>query len=380
MGIGNGYTVWVLGAGFSKALGGPLLADLFRPRSVEDDLVAFPKDQYPYLAWDLCLSRLFCEIGKSEGRWADAEGLLAYVDSAHRDADDRKKKILRLMFNRMKTQIPGKTLTDVDFKFARARFLATPVAIRRALAAECSAFMDETHDNDEIWQPYRAWSRTLDPLRDTVISFNYDLVLDRLSSDRHSKIRVLMPNECIEAHDRWEVPPAVVPVLKLHGSVDWVENGEEMVERSNVREILMKEEGIPFVAAPGRSKQEAVESLDPLWRVAKSRLGSADTLVIIGYGFPPSDTRARMAIQNAFGGGAGTTSDIRRIEVVLGPDTSRPEARRVHSLLEAMDHHRRPVSTYEEADADRPNKLYFKVRPLWAHDFIFDYQRRTRER
>jgi hypothetical protein len=102
--------------------------------------------------------------------------------------------------------------------------------------------------------------------------------------------------------------------------------------------------------------------------------------VILGYGFPASDTFARMAIHEAFGDGRGTTSDIRRIEVVLGPDTGRPEARRVHSLLEAMDHRRRIVSTYAEAEANRDETLYFKVHPLLAHDFIFDYQSLTQQR
>jgi hypothetical protein len=36
MAIGQGRTVWILGAGFSKSLGGPLLIDLFRQRRYED--------------------------------------------------------------------------------------------------------------------------------------------------------------------------------------------------------------------------------------------------------------------------------------------------------------------------------------------------------
>ena len=36
MAIGGGKTVWILGAGFSRALGGPLLADLFRPETYQE--------------------------------------------------------------------------------------------------------------------------------------------------------------------------------------------------------------------------------------------------------------------------------------------------------------------------------------------------------
>jgi hypothetical protein len=70
-----------------------------------------------------------------------------------------------------------------------------------------------------------------------------------------------------------------------------------------------------------------------LWTKARRAPSDAEALVVLGYGFPATDTNARIEIQSAFlSGSAG--DDVRRIDVVLGPDTNRPEARRVHALLE----------------------------------------------
>jgi hypothetical protein len=66
---------------------------------------------------------------------------------------------------------------------------------------------------------------------------------------------------------------------------------------------------------------------------------------------------------------------------VLGPDTSKPEVRRVHALLEGFKGPRSVVVAPEKVP---PRGLYqigaLFIRPhyLWAEDFIFDYGQRTK--
>jgi hypothetical protein len=79
--------VWVLGAGFSKPLGGPLLRDLFRMEARGSALLLYPEKLYPGLArtlWDV--QRIFNRgrEGRSN-RWSDAESFLATVDAAYRN-------------------------------------------------------------------------------------------------------------------------------------------------------------------------------------------------------------------------------------------------------------------------------------------------------
>ncbi len=336
----NRHTVWLLGAGFSRAFGGPLLDDLFRPRHWLDDDLVFPAKLYPALSGDLYLSRLFCETGKAEGRWRDAEEFLAFVDAAHRNDAGLGKDIMRLMFDRMSSSgsiSPAKTGMK-GFDYSHARFLTSAVPVRRALAAECAAFLRDLDGKEEIWHPYRKWASSLDPQWDTVISFNYDRVLEELAADHKSKLKILLPCECPKVPDDQTKPPLdVVPVLKLHGSVDWKKNDSEEIVQGDWKAILADENASPFIAAPGRSKQDAVEEqLVPLWEQAKRALKEAQALVVLGYGFPTTDTKARTEIQTAFAAQPIVLDTTRRIDVVLGPDTNRPEARRVESLLETF--------------------------------------------
>ena len=45
--MGQGDVVWILGAGFSKPLGGPLLVDLFAPNAIQEMEAQFPPETYP---------------------------------------------------------------------------------------------------------------------------------------------------------------------------------------------------------------------------------------------------------------------------------------------------------------------------------------------
>jgi hypothetical protein len=374
MSIEGKRTVWLIEAGFSRSLGGPLFADLFRPRFQGDDEQVFPPEQYPTLARDLYVSRLHFNGGKEEGWWRDAEDFLSFLDSAYRNVSGPKKGMLQMIAKRVRSQIPeGKKAGPVSY--AHAWFLSSSVAVRRALAAECSAFLLDLDDKDECWIPYDKWAESLGQ-DDAVISFNYDLVLEKLAAKRGSKLKVLLPSECPGGGS--PLPEDVVPVLKLHGSVDWKRDKDGPVVRGDVKEILVFEMEAPFIAAPGRSKQDAVLELGPLWTYAKWALKHAKALVVLGYGFPATDTRARVEIQTAFTSGS-SGRDIRRIDLVVGPDTSRPEVQRVRALLEAFRGREPLVVAPEKVRPENGGALYVKTHHLLAEDFIFDYVQRTRD-
>jgi len=192
MAVGNGNTVWILGAGFSCSLGGPLLADLFRPRAIEDDEALFPKDKYPNLSRDLNMTRcLFC-AGQDEGRWDNAEQFLSYMDGAYEPNRGHQRTIVMNLEHRLLAHpgnhlplypsiYPGQTLAEVYQRIAR-----------RAFAAQIAEFLRDIDDEDERWRPYKQWCSTLEPNRDTIITLNYDLVLEKLDGTR---LCIVMPNE-----------------------------------------------------------------------------------------------------------------------------------------------------------------------------------------
>src|SRR4051794_16114286 len=55
-------------------------------------------------------------------------------------------------------------------------------AAKRIMAAECSAFLIDTDLKSEKWSPYMQSARELDA-NHTIITFDYDLVLDRLAKE-----------------------------------------------------------------------------------------------------------------------------------------------------------------------------------------------------
>ena len=75
-------TVWILGAGFSKGLGGPLIQDLLAHREEKVLESFFPKNVYGEAAKDLFKVRLFFNYGLELHYWDHAEHFLDLVESA----------------------------------------------------------------------------------------------------------------------------------------------------------------------------------------------------------------------------------------------------------------------------------------------------------
>jgi hypothetical protein len=384
MSANDSKTVWVLGSGFSRSLGGPLLVDLFRMKAYGDDELQYPNGLFPRLATDLFETRVMFGAGLREGLWQNAEEFLAYLDEAFAVSDSRRKKILESLASRTPHRGTGDTRPQNLGALipSRKAFLDEGNTLaRRCLAAECSSFLDELDPDDERWAPYEGWILTLNPELDTIISFNYDRVLDL--ADVHlqarpggrSRLATLLPQECVDG------PQERVPVLKLHGSVDWLLKGK-LCERVEPGVALMSEQARVAIAAPGRSKAKWVGGyLAPLWQQAKKALQSAGNIVLAGYSMPSTDAMARIELLTAIREDK-SGEQHRRVDIVMGPDTSRGDVRRVGSLLEACRKGRKLVVSPERPPhlcASQERLFYLATQPLGAEDFIADYVDRLRD-
>jgi hypothetical protein len=165
MGVFGLKTCWILGAGFSRSLGGPLLTDMFRPRAWGDDPANFPPNEYPHLAEDIYLTRLLFAHGIEQNLWRDAEQFLAYADDAIAAPHPSMRAIITGAFDRLVIPNAPPTLSPdgtphVNWTLARQR-VRTKInsVVRRALAAECS-FLREIARDDERLDPYREWRGT----------------------------------------------------------------------------------------------------------------------------------------------------------------------------------------------------------------------------
>lgn len=138
--------------------------------------------------------------------------------------------------------------------------------------------------------------------KDTVITFNYDLVLDNaLSRTGGLPSYHLPPSLLVE-------PPVEqtnsVSVLKLHGSTNWgicvncmksiVVLGDKVTASpAEFRRLIcrkcQKARYQPLLVPPSWDKSEYRDIMQPIWACAVNELKAATRIVIIGYSMPEAD-------------------------------------------------------------------------------------------
>jgi hypothetical protein len=210
-------------------------------------------------------------------------------------------------------------------------------------------------------EPYGAFGKLLSHLYESafptqtaaVISFNYDIAADM------AMLRAgLGPDYIIER------PPGnysnVVPLLKLHGSLNWAtetttrkirplhltnyfqhyrvngfhEDGEVRVPiGSQLLEYFRQHdstdvEAEPVIVPPSWNKADYHNALSDVWAAAAKHLSEAEQVFIIGYSLPETDSFFR----HLYALGSVGTTPLRRI-AVFNPDTSGATDARFQALL-----------------------------------------------
>ena len=348
--------VWVLGSGFSVPLGGPTLNDLLSQKLKNAIQFIFPKDtnftlyhrNYLDLSYELYKKGISILDFQA---WNNAEDFLDYLDTA----SSSDKNIARSMISSVMKEVkPG---------FNDFSGLATTT--RRIIAAECSAFLQNKSTDLEEWQPYIQWAKLLSS-KNTVLTFNYDLVLEMLALlDGIPNIN-LSSFYGTQNNKLYSKESLITIAIKLHGSVNW------KIERSTTKlseekftikiskdlESLNCDADKILIATPGPTKHEMVSDIFlPLWDKAAESLRNAEAVVFMGYRFPPSDANARDKLLGAL---MQNESDDLRIFTVLGPDDN-ADNRRLEALL-------------KYATSRKPKGKATVTRlPLWAQDFMSLY-------
>lgn len=120
-----------------------------------------------------------------------------------------------------------------------------------------------------------------------------------------------------------------VPLLKLHGSVNWYETKQSGVL---VDDIMCRDRRVendfplphacdrrwdvqdqsPIIVPPSFLKADLAPQLTEVWRAASGHLARANIIAFIGYSFPPSDTEMLYFLASAL----RQNADLRRIWIV----------------------------------------------------------------
>ena len=170
----------------------------------------------------------------------------------------------------------------------------------------------------------------------TVLTTNYDILAERGLRPR-PRPRVPRPGfhygrgpEQLEgsgypsyAHIQRIKAQGTIPLLKLHGSVSWTIQNNQIIRYHDCRPAIR---GDAAIVAPITEKR-VPNVFRPIWESAASSLAKSDTWIIVGYSFPTYD----IAINELF----RSNADHRPRVHILNPDGE--VADRVRFLLPNAD-------------------------------------------
>jgi hypothetical protein len=339
------HTVWVLGAGFSRSLGGPLLDDFFSPGLQPTiDIAAQQlkvRDAEALVTLQSIYSgnQLLKRGEKPPFRpWSDPEQFISLLEDAENSPNSNAARLLAQCG----------VAADTHGRYARAARAYITLATDHFVPRE---FADIS--GRESWQPYVRWASRVRQAGDVVVTFNYDRVVELAS---RQEIESLPPNfDHRSAEKPW--------LLKLHGSVDWyITPAGNIAPAHPDRGIDVLNAGSdPAIGVPGHAKYErARKDFSSLWTQACAELKLARRVVFIGFRFPQGDGSARDKLLGAI---AQNTHPAFETHIVLGPDVRDPQVLRVHKLIEW------PLRGRTLAGLQ--GSVY--AQPLYAEDFIALY-------
>jgi hypothetical protein len=177
--------------------------------------------------------------------------------------------------------------------------------------------------------------------KDTLITFNYDCVLDhalRTAGSRKWNAMYgyglpLRGGRLLEGYDQWQPavpaePEKTVHLFKLHGSLHFI------VPEAQGRSVKLKQRpytrqsgDLRFTILPPESNKRYDRGIfRDLWRAAGASLHRARHVVVVGYSLPPTDLHSTALLRTSVKSGS-----LRSL-VVVNPD--RQARHRVRSVLQ----------------------------------------------
>ncbi len=304
--------VWIIGAGFSRSLGGPLLDDLLSHASLKRIRERLPSGWAHDRECDDIVDLV--GTGKEVGLWSNPEECLVGLGSYDPVLQREVSRLVEDGFAQWEgypNSVGGKESDYMNHIWIYAI---------RMVAAQCMCFLSDSRNRPESWLPYRRWALSVGS-DDVVVSFNYDETVE--AAFMLAQRELYRPNVRL-GDEPWE--RELPTLMKLHGGVEVRDTIKSPPVKDSIKNL---DSNPPFIAVPGISKGDASESrFADLWESAAEALAVADEIALIGYGLPPSDQIAKAMLLDSL----ARNRNKPVVDVVLGPGRS-PQSERLVSML-----------------------------------------------
>lgn len=162
--------------------------------------------------------------------------------------------------------------------------------------------------------------------RNTIITFNYDLLVEEFLIRSDSKIDYCIPTESLESTAPW-IQEGGTPVLKLHGSMNWMysDDARTRIVAHNSYDDMVASQRTPLLVPPTWRK-DFPSQLAHVWDAALCALRTATRIIVTGFSMPPTDQHFRYLLA------AGLRDNISLRQILFAdPDTANVsnQARRI---------------------------------------------------
>jgi hypothetical protein len=169
--------------------------------------------------------------------------------------------------------------------------------------------------------------------QNTFITFNYDTVLEDALNELKVPFDYAFADSDVIASTACQVEIPKIPVLKLHGSVNWGRPSQSHEVRRSPLKIyanllqMLAEKAEPSLVPP-TWKKIIGGPLEAIWNAAVHRLETATRIIIIGFSIPPTD----MHFKYLLAAGLQKNVSLRHIQFV-NPDPNDELRPRAEALL-----------------------------------------------
>ncbi len=311
-----GKTVYVLGAGFSYPLGLPLISD-FIPKGL--DLLKQPceeeenlQSQHQEIIREVMAitNRFRRPLATLPGRDPNLEDVFSFVDllwenngKDHDTLAQFVQKVCRHAF-RLHLDARKKSSAAAQGTFVpRAHFNPEKVKMPAPEAGRAGVCMYYAFLSQVLGGLPQALPPTFaDPTNDqggyassAVISLNYDLVIEEklraLTSVTGQNPKAFYGFDCVASEQPWDRSIVHLPLLKLHGSINWRACSNSPCKQVNACEVTESWPGseTPLVYPSWLRDRREGSVFERVLTEARIHLRLAHRIVFIGYSLPPSD-------------------------------------------------------------------------------------------